>query len=92
MEEAVAGEEVVQLYIADKSSSDPRPVKDLRGFKRISLNPGESKTVEFELTPRDLAYWNIDKHDYVPTNGLYKVMVGSSSADKDLQVAELKID
>ncbi len=88
----VAGEEVVQLYIADKSSSDPRPIKDLRGFERILLNPGESKTVTFNLTSRDLAYWNIEKHEYLPTVGKYEIMVGSSSADADLKVAELKVN
>ena len=87
----LAGEEVVQLYIRDVDARDPRPVKDLRGFERIRLEPGESRTLEFELTPRALAYWNIEKHDYVPTKGLYEVMVGSSSADKDLTKLELVV-
>jgi beta-glucosidase len=87
----LTGEEVVQLYIADKSSPDPRPIKDLRGFERISLNPGETKTVEFDLTSRDLAYWNVDQHDYVPTTGAYEIMVGSSSADGDLKSARIAV-
>lgn len=88
---SLGGEEVVQLYIADKSSIDPRPLKDLRGFERIFLNPGESKTVEFELTDMDLAYWDIAKHDYVPTIGSYDIMVGCSSADSDLSVMKLSV-
>jgi beta-glucosidase len=86
---SVDGEEVVQLYIADKSGTDPRPLKDLRGFERILLKAGETKTVDFELTSADLAYWNIEKHDYVPTVGDYDIMVGGSSADEDLKTAKL---
>ena len=87
-----AGEEVVQLYIADKTSSDPRPVKDLRGFERISLNEGESKTVNFELTTKDLAYWNIERQAYMPTIGDYDILVGSSSADNDLKKILLSVN
>ncbi len=87
-----AGEEVVQLYIADKSSSDPRPLKDLRGFDRINLEAGESKTVQFELSAKDLAYWNIEKHAYVPAIGEYEIMVGASSADTDLKKTTLTVN
>lgn len=89
---SMAGEEVVQLYIVDKSSGDPRPLKDLRGFDRISLNPGETKTVEFELTSRDLAYWNVEQKDYIPSIGEYEVMIGASSADDDLQKVTLTVN
>jgi len=87
----LAGEEVVQLYIADKSSQDPRPIKDLRGFERVYLQAGETKTVEFALTSRDLSYWNVAAHDYLPTKGSYKIMVGSSSDEKDLKVTTLEV-
>lgn len=87
----MAGEEVVQLYIADKSSSDPRPVKDLRGFERISLNAGETKAVTFDLSAEDLAYWNISEQAYVATQGKYDILVGSSSADSDLLKLELNV-
>lgn len=86
-----AGEEVVQLYVADKTSKDPRPVKDLRGFERISLGAGESETVEFELSVKDLAYWNIEQQAYVPSIGTYDILVGSSSGDDDLENVALLV-
>lgn len=86
-----AGEEVVQLYVSDKTSKDPRPVKDLRGFERISLKSGESKSVEFELSADDLAYWNIEQQAYAPTTGTYEIMVGSSSGDDDLKIVTLLV-
>ena len=89
---SIAGEEVVQLYISDKSSGDPRPLKDLRGFERIFLNSGESKIVELDIAPEDLAYWNVDQHAYVPTIGKYAIMVGTSSADKDLKTVMLEVE
>jgi len=79
----VAGDEIVQLYIHDKVSSVTRPVKELKGFQRISLNPGESKTVTFEITPDQLAFHNIDMK-YVVEPGEFEIMVGSSSRDNDL--------
>ena len=54
-----AGTEVVQLYVRDKVGSVTRPVKELKGFQRIALQPGETKTVTFELPISDLAFWNI---------------------------------
>lgn len=78
-----AGDEVVQLYIRDIFSSVTRPVKELRGFKRINLKPGETKTVEFVLTPEHLAFTNINK-EFVVEPGDFEIMVGNSSMDKDL--------
>jgi beta-glucosidase len=86
-----AGEEVVQLYIADKSSKDPRPIKDLRGFSRIHLEPGEQQTLEFSISLKDLSYWNIEKQSYLPTLGQYDLFIGSSSADKDLNQISLNV-
>lgn len=83
------GEEVVQLYIADKSGKEPRPMKDLRGFERIMLKAGASKKVKFELTSKDLGYWDTQAHDHLVSAGKYQIMVGSSSADEDLQKLEL---
>ena len=58
----VAGKEVVQLYIAVKSCDVLRPVKELRGFDKVALEPGETKTVTFVMNQRDFSYWNDDVH------------------------------
>lgn len=74
------GDEVVQLYIRDEVSSVTTYVKSLRGFERISLEPGEKKSVKFKLTPQDLGLWNKDGH-FVVEPGYFKVMIGASSDD-----------
>lgn len=74
------GDEVVQLYIRDEISSVTTYLKMLRGFDRVTLNPGESKKVCFVLTPQELGLWNKDGH-FVVEPGKFKVMVGSSSED-----------
>jgi beta-glucosidase len=76
----VRGDEVAQLYIRQEFSSVTRPVKELRGFRRISLEPGESKTVEFSLGPDELSYLNREMHRVVEP-GTFKIMVGGSSVD-----------
>ena len=76
----VRGDEVVQLYIHQVVSSVTRPVKELRGFRRISLNPGETKTVEFMLGPKELSYLNRDMKRVVEP-GAFEVMLGGSSAE-----------
>jgi len=78
-----AGDEVVQLYIRDMVSSVVRPVKELRGFRRIRLEPGETTTVTFTLAPEHLAFTNIDKK-LVVEPGDFDIMVGNSSRDEDL--------
>ena len=85
-----AGDEVVQMYIRDKVSSVTRPVKELKGFQRITLLPGEAKTVELEITPEHLAFYNIDMK-YVVEPGEFEIMVGRSSRDQDLQKVILRI-
>jgi beta-glucosidase len=77
------GDEIVQLYIRDKVSSVTRPVKELRGFRRISLNSRETKTVTFEIKPEHLAFHDINMK-YVVEPGDFEVMVGNSSRDADL--------
>ena len=77
------GEEVVQLYIRDKISSVTRPVKELKGFKKIMLKPGESKSVELTILPEHLAFTNIDK-EFTVEPGEFEIMVGNSSRDEDL--------
>ena len=77
---SLAGDEVVQLYIRDDVSSVTRYVKELRGFERIHLQPGETKEVQFTLTPQELGLWNRDNH-FVVEPGTFTLMVGASSED-----------
>jgi beta-glucosidase len=84
------GTETVQMYIRDVISSVTRPVKELKGFKKVSLKPGETKTVEIEITPDLLKFWNIDMK-YVVEPGEFEIMVGTSSRDADLQKVVLTI-
>ncbi|MDE6156918.1 MAG: glycoside hydrolase family 3 C-terminal domain-containing protein, partial [Muribaculaceae bacterium] len=73
-----AGDEVVQFYIRDVAGSVARPVKELKHFERISLEPGKSKTVSFTITPEDLKFYNYNL-DYVVEPGAFKVMAGPDS-------------
>jgi beta-glucosidase len=75
------GDEVAQLYIYQVKSSVKRPIKELRGFQRVGLKPGETKTVTFTLPAEKLAYYDVGRHDFVVEPGTFDVMVGSSSAD-----------
>jgi beta-glucosidase len=74
------GDEVVQLYIHKDVSSISRPVKELKGFKRVTLKPGEKETIKFTLGEEELAFYDINMN-LVVEPGLYEVMVGSSSED-----------
>jgi len=76
----VAGDEVIQLYIRDEVSSVTRPVKELKGFKRIALEPGETQTVNFALSPEELSFLNRDMHRVVEP-GTFRIMVGGNSVD-----------
>lgn len=76
-----SGSEVVQLYIGDEKSSLPRPVKELKGFEKVTLNPGEERTVNFIITPDDLKYYDDEKHAWVVEPGRFTAHVGVSSAD-----------
>ncbi|MGD9143727.1 MAG: glycoside hydrolase family 3 C-terminal domain-containing protein, partial [Dehalococcoidia bacterium] len=76
-----AGKEVVQLYIRDIRSSLPRPDKELKGFEKVSLEPGETATVEFEIGNRDLSYYDPDIRDWVAEAGEFEVLAGRSSRD-----------
>ncbi len=77
----VAGKEVVQLYIGDDKSSVIRPLKELKHFRKIALNPGEEKTVTFTVTVDDLKYYDEVKKDWTAEAGKFKAYIGSSSAD-----------
>ncbi len=74
------GDEVVQLYVAD-STGPKRPIKRLKGFKRISLKEGASKVVTIPVAVKDLAYWDETAKDFVVVPGEYEIQIGSSSAD-----------
>ena len=76
----VPGEEVVQLYVRDIYASYPRPVKELKGYKRVHLDPGESKTVKFRMPADTLAYHDADLQ-LILEPGLIEIMLGSSSED-----------
>lgn len=75
-----AGEEIVQLYITDPVASVTRAVKELKGFKKIFLNAGESKTVTFEITTNDLKFYN-EKLDYIWEPGEFIIHIGTNSKD-----------
>ena len=76
-----AGHEVVQLYVHDPESLLRRPQKELKGFRKIYLEPGESQVVGFTLVPRDLSYYDPGKNDWTLEPGIFRVLVGSSSMD-----------
>ena len=84
------GAEVVQLYIRDCISSVTRPVKELKGFRKIVLKPGESSTVAIDITPDLLKFWNIDM-EYVVEPGDFEIMIGTSSRDEDLTKLTLTV-
>jgi beta-glucosidase len=82
---ARSGDEVVQMYVKRLNSAVERPLKELRGFQRIPLRPGEKQTVRFTLKETDLTYWNAERHAFVVEPGQIGIMVGASSADVRLQ-------
>jgi beta-glucosidase len=84
------GAEVVQMYIRDCVSSVTRPVKELKGFQKISLQPGETQTVGLEITPESLAFYDINMK-FTVEPGEFEIMVGSSSRDEDLQKVVLSV-
>jgi beta-glucosidase len=85
---ARAGAEVVQMYVRDVVSSVTRPVKELKGFEKVALRPGETKTVAFDITPDTLAFHGIDM-EYVVEPGEFLILIGNSSRDEDLEKATL---
>ena len=79
---AVAGDEVVQLYIHQKAGSDSRPMRELKGFERVTLQPGEKKTVTFHLGPDELRYWSTSAKGWVQDAEAFDVWVGADSTAK----------
>jgi len=85
-----AGTEVVQLYIRDVVSSVTRPVKELKGFKKVSLAPGATTTVSFDITPELLKFYDVNMK-YVVEPGEFTLMVGNSSRNEDLKKLSLEV-
>jgi beta-glucosidase len=83
----VAGAEIAQLYVQAPKGGVERPVKELKGFRRIFLLPGESATVKLNLTQHALAYWDVVAHGWKVEPGKYNCLVGPSSADLPLKVS-----
>ena len=77
----VAGKEVVQLYVGDEKFSVLRPLKELKGFQKISLQPGEEKSVTFTITPDMLEFFDDKRHEWCAEPGKFKLYVGASSSD-----------
>ncbi|MCB8975860.1 MAG: beta-glucosidase BglX [Ardenticatenaceae bacterium] len=75
----VAGDEVVQLYTHQKWGSDSRPMRELKGFERVTLQPGESKTVTFQLGPDELRYWSTNANGWVQEAAAFDIWVGADS-------------
>ena len=76
-----AGDEVAQLYVHAVASSVVRPVKELRGFQRLTLQPGEKRTITFTVPAAKLAFWDEKTHAFLVEPGAFELSVGASSAD-----------
>ena len=76
-----AGKEIVQLYVADKTGAASRPVKELKNFTKVFLNPGEEKTVDMELDKRSFAWYCTAIHDWYAATGEYEIIAAASSKD-----------
>ena len=76
-----AGEEVVELYVHDTQPQIDRPVRELKGFAKVALQPGQTRTVQFTLQPRSLAYFDTPGHQWKADAGDYEIQIGASSRD-----------
>lgn len=85
------GKTVVQLYVGEKQSEVLRPVRELKGFEKVALQPGESKDVSFTLNKRAFAYWNEEIHDWHVKTGEFTIDVGQSSRSLDVS-ATVKVN
>jgi beta-glucosidase len=82
---SLAGDEVVQMYVKHLGSEVQRPLKELKGFRRITLQPNETKTVQIQLKAESLAYWNTDTQRFVVERDKIKIMLGGSSAQTRIE-------
>jgi beta-glucosidase len=86
---SVPGDEVVQLYVHQKAGSDSRPIRELKGFRRVALKPGDKQTVTFPLGPDELRYWSTSQGKWVQDAEAFDVWVGADSTASlhaDMQV------
>jgi beta-glucosidase len=79
------GAEIAEVYVGDSHAPLPRPAKELKGFAKVSLRPGESKQITVLLDRRAFSYYDAGKHDWAIAPGEFGILVGSSSADIRLQ-------
>ena len=79
-----AGAEVAQVYVGDPECSVPRPQKELKGFEKVALKPGESRRVTVVLPPDAFSFWSLDEHRFLVEPGEFKISVGNSSANLPL--------
>ena len=79
---ARAADEVAELYIHQRTGTAARPVRELKGFQRVTLKPGETRTLQFHLGPDELRYWNAASHDWVIDASTFDVAVGGDSNAK----------
>ena len=86
-----AGKEVVQLYVSDRTGSVRRPLKELKGYEKVSLEPGETKTVTMTLDKRSFAWYSTELHDWYAASGEYEILIGASSRDIRL-TEEIRLD
>ncbi len=77
----VAGKEIVQLYVNDEKSSLPRPLKELKAFEKVSLEPGEEKLVSFTISKEALSFYDDKKNTWIAEPGKFKIMIGASATD-----------
>jgi beta-glucosidase len=77
----VAGQEVAQLYVRDVQASLARPYKELKGFQKVALEPGETQTARFTLDPRSLSFYDVVRKTWLAEPGVFEILVGASSKD-----------
>jgi len=85
------GDEVVQLYIRATATGITRPVRELKGFQRVTLQPGEKRRIEFTVGPEQLGFYNSEMR-FVVEPGEFKVMIGNSSADEHELVTSFEVE
>jgi len=81
----MAGAEVAELYVGDPHASVPRPVKELKGFSKVWLDPGETERVTLSLDRRAFSFYDVKKHEWNAEPGAYTILVGSSSTQIELR-------